>query len=78
MLQALPGKSDADLTAAFERYYAGLATVAETLQMPEEEAERVISTILTSALLLKRPTCNLDRWLLAALNDAAGRRGEQP
>jgi hypothetical protein len=75
VLQSLAGTSTTDLASTYERYYEGLAALAEKLEIPPEEAEELIANILISTLLLKRPAGDVERWLVAALHDAA--RGEK-
>lgn len=74
----LPDSSDQDIAAAYQRYFAALATIADQLNVPRSEAEPLIQDILIVSLTHRRPVPDVDMWLRAALTSAIAFRRECP
>lgn len=65
----LPDSSDEEIAAAYERHFAALARIAKELNVPAEEADTLINTVLLGALR-PRAVSDVEMWLRAALTSA--------
>ena len=68
MILLLDG-SDEEIAAAYERYFATLADIAEELNVPRGEADALINDVLLGSLR-PRAVPDVNTWLRAALTSA--------
>lgn len=69
MIQPVRNAADRDLLHAYEQRYSTLATLAEQLDIPPDEANELIPAILLAAFL-EKPASDVDAWLAGALRAA--------
>lgn len=69
LIQPVQDAADRDLLHDYEQRYSTLATLAEQLDIPPDEANALIPAILLAAFL-EKPAGDLDSWLAGALKAA--------